>query len=77
MDKKILEKKLDNVGLWSWFVGIVTLLIKNIVDNSIDSVKINPSWVGDLLSWLVWIILIFVSLIIVGIIIRKNRDKGE
>jgi hypothetical protein len=77
MDKKILKEKLDNVGLLSWVVGWVTVSIYYLIDDLLDLLEITPEWIGGLLSWLIYAVFVFVSFIIVGFIIRKNRDKEE
>ena len=77
MDKKILEEKLDNVALFSWLTGVLTIIFYNIINKGIDYLEISPAWIGTLLSILISAIFIFISFIIAMLISRKFRDKEE
>ena len=77
MDKKILEEKSDNVALFSWLTGVLTINFYNIINKGIDYLEISPAWIGTLLSILISAIFIFISFIIAMLISRKFRDKEE
>ena len=71
------DDKLFEVSMWSWMVGLFTVVIYGLIDMLIGLIEIKPTWAGDIISILVFIILIFVSFIVVGLIYNKHSTKQE
>ena len=71
------DDKIFDVAMWSWIVGMITIVVYGLIEKAIESIQIEPFWVEVMLSALIYVILIFVSFIIIGLIYEKHSSKEE